>query len=64
MAHHCNLEIFRTSFTHQLTASQPDMSGYQEFLRYWKTVEAEAMHTEDSASSTPGCASWRATRSA
>ena len=42
-----DLEIFRDIFTHELTKSQPDLSNYQEYLRYWKSVEAEAMQTED-----------------
>lgn len=42
-----DLEIFREAFMHQLTQAQPDMSGYQDFLRYWKSVEAEAAQVED-----------------
>jgi len=42
-----DLEIFRDKFLHELAESQPDMSGYQDYLKYWKTVEAEASHTED-----------------
>ncbi len=42
-----DLEIFRDTFLHELTQAQPDLAGYQEFLRFWKCVEAEAMQTED-----------------
>jgi len=42
-----DLEIFRESFMHEVAEAQPDLSGYQDFLRYWKSVEAEAMQTED-----------------
>lgn len=42
-----DLEIFRESFMHEVQEAQPDLSGYQDFLRYWKTVESEAMHVED-----------------
>lgn len=42
-----DLEIHRDSFLSELSEAQPDLSGYQDFLRYWKTVESEAMHTED-----------------
>jgi hypothetical protein len=42
-----DLEVFRQNFLNQLRESQPDLSGYQDFLRYWKTVEGEAAHTED-----------------
>jgi len=42
-----DLETFRDAFLHELTASEPDVSRYQEFLQYWKTVEAEAAQTEE-----------------
>jgi len=42
-----DLEFQRDAFMHEVAEAQPDLSGYQEFLRYWKSVEAEAMHTED-----------------
>lgn len=42
-----DLEIFRDKFLHELGESQPDLAGYQDYLKYWKTVEAEAAHTED-----------------
>lgn len=42
-----DLEIFRESFMHEVQEAQPDLTGYQDFLRYWKTVEAEAMQVED-----------------
>lgn len=42
-----DLEFRRDAFLTELAESQPDLSGYQEFLRYWKSVESEAMHTED-----------------
>lgn len=42
-----DLEIFRDTFLHELTQTQPELNGYQDFLRYWKCVEAEAQHTED-----------------
>ncbi len=42
-----DLEIFRESFLHELAEAQPDLSGYQDFLKFWKSVEAEAMQTED-----------------
>jgi len=42
-----DLEIHRDIFRHELTKAQPDLSNYQDFLRYWKSVESEAMQTED-----------------
>jgi len=42
-----DLEIFRESFLHELAEAQPDLTGYQDFLRFWKSVEGEAMQTED-----------------
>jgi hypothetical protein len=44
---HTDLEIHRDIFIHQLTQTLPNLVNYQEFLRYWKAVETEAMHTED-----------------
>ena len=42
-----DLEIFRESFLHELAEAQPDLSGYQDYLKFWKSVEAEAAQTED-----------------
>ncbi len=42
-----DLEIFREKFIHELAESQPDLSGHQDFLRYWKGVEQQAQQTED-----------------
>jgi hypothetical protein len=42
-----DLEIFRERFISELAEAQPDLSSYQDFLRYWKGVEQQAQHTED-----------------
>jgi len=42
-----DLESFREQFIHSLHESQPQLTGYQDFVRYWKTVEKEASETED-----------------
>lgn len=42
-----DLELFREQFIHQLREASPQLQGHQEFMRYWKVVEAEAQQTED-----------------
>ena len=42
-----DLETFRENFIQQLHESQPQLTGYQDFIRYWKTIEKEATQTED-----------------
>ena len=42
-----DLESFRDKFLHQLRESQPQLNGYQDFVRFWKTVEKEASQTDD-----------------
>lgn len=42
-----DLELFRTTFLHQLKESSPQLQGHQDFMRYWRAVEIEAQQTED-----------------
>jgi len=42
-----DLELFREHFIHQLKESSPQLQGHNDFMRYWKVVEAEAQSTED-----------------
>lgn len=42
-----DFDLDRTRFLSELSEAQPDLQGYQDFLKYWKAVESEAQETED-----------------
>lgn len=41
------LESYRERFLDQLHSSKIDLEGHQQFLKYWNSVEREAVETED-----------------
>jgi len=42
-----DFDMQRSRFLSELTEATPDLTGYQDYLRYWRTVESEAAQTED-----------------
>lgn len=42
-----DFDLDRTRFLAELGKSKPDLEGYQDFVKYWRAVEAEARESED-----------------
>lgn len=42
-----DFDLDRSRFLSELSEAQPDLKGYQDFVKYWRAVEAEAQESED-----------------
>lgn len=42
-----DFDLDRSRFLSELSEAQPDLQGYQDYLKYWRAVESEAQESED-----------------
>ncbi len=42
-----DFDLERSRFLTELSEAQPDLKGHQDFVKYWRAVEAEAQESED-----------------